>query len=93
MPHWSEAGGILRDGKQTGSTMQCKHCGRHWEYVPGSGVQRGWCQRCAGPLCGNKLCLEHCLPFEAQLEYYEGKRGSRYDSVIQSCLADGAQLL
>ena len=48
--------------------MQCRHCGGHWEVVPGSGRQRGWCMNCSGPLCGAAHCMCHCEPFEKQVE-------------------------
>ena len=54
-------------------TLQCVHCGRHWEVVPGSGRKRGWCLKCNGPTCGAQKCDE-CYPFEKQIEDAE-KRG------------------
>lgn len=40
-------------------TMQCVHCTGHWQYRPGSGTVRGFCQSCAGPTCGPS-CLSKC---------------------------------
>jgi hypothetical protein len=54
-------------------TLQCVHCGKHWVPAPGSGTQRGWCYRCAGPICGGKPCFT-CIPFEAQIEIMEGAK-------------------
>lgn len=60
------------DGKITETpTMQCRHCGKHWTVVPGSGRERGWCMKCAGPVCGAKTCMDTCLPFEKRLDLYE----------------------
>lgn len=54
-------------------SAQCKHCGVHWQVIPGSGRQRGWCTKCVGVLCGSKRCME-CVPQEAQLEIMEGNK-------------------
>lgn len=88
----SEDGGILIDGRQSASTLQCRHCGRHWKVQPGSGTTRGWCQRCSGPLCGQWDCVTECVPQEARLEYAEGTR-TRYDDVIRELVSKGATLL
>ena len=61
-------------GTESYKTIQCKHCGVHWQYVRGSGKQRGYCTKCNGFLCGVKECVEECVPFEAQLELYEGNK-------------------
>jgi len=53
-------------------TLQCVHCGRHWVPRPGSGITRGYCLRCNGPVCGPG-CAE-CVPAEQQLENIEGGR-------------------
>ncbi len=66
-----EAGGILENGQQIGSTMQCCHCGRHWEYVPGSGAVRSFCTRCHAVTCGNQKCVTECVPIEQWLEQQE----------------------
>ena len=55
-------------------TLQCVHCGMHWELQPGSGKIRGYCGRCNGPVCGPK-CAE-CVPIERQLEIIEN--GNRW---------------
>mgnify|MGYP001267728505 CR=1 FL=1 len=49
------------------------NCGMHWQVIPGSGRQRGWCMRCMGLTCGSKKCRE-CVPMEAQLEIMEGNK-------------------
>lgn len=51
-------------------TLQCVHCGGHWECRPGSGKTRGFCMNCNGPICGPK-CRE-CIPHEKWLEIQEG---------------------
>ena len=53
-------------------TLQCVHCGCHWQVKPGSGIVRGFCGRCNGPICGEK-CLE-CVPIERGLENMEAGR-------------------
>lgn len=50
-------------------TVQCVHCGGHWIPRPGSGTVRGWCQSCAGPVCGPG-CSD-CVPVEQYLENME----------------------
>lgn len=47
-------------------TLQCVHCGKHWQFKPGSGNISGHCYRCNGPICGPK-CKE-CYPQEQQRE-------------------------
>lgn len=42
-------------------TLQCVHCGLHWEVIPGSGRTRGWCMKCNGPHCGAAVCWV-CVP-------------------------------
>jgi hypothetical protein len=53
-------------------TIQCVHCGQHWVPKPGSGIERGFCMNCNGPICGRK-CAE-CVPQEAQVENLEAGR-------------------
>ena len=53
-------------------TLQCVHCGMHWQVKPGSRNVRGFCGRCNGPICGAK-CLE-CVPIERGLENMEAGR-------------------
>ncbi len=50
-------------------TLQCCHCGKHWQVKPGSGNVRGYCFKCNGPICG-RGCLE-CVPFEKWLDATE----------------------
>ena len=50
-------------------TLQCVHCGQHWEHKPGSGIVRGWCSLCNGPFCG-VACKEH-FPLEKRFDLYE----------------------
>jgi len=69
-------GGILVDGKQVADTLQCVHCNGHFQIVPGSGTDRGFCLRCFGPTCGAKAC-DPCIPFEKKLEKIEGKERLR----------------
>ena len=53
-------------------TVQCVHCGMHWQVRPGSGNVRGFCGKCNGPICGAR-CLE-CVPIERGLENMEAGR-------------------
>ncbi len=58
----------LETGKVvTTATCQCCHCGRHWEYKPGSGRKRGWCRNCHAITCGNTEC-DPCVHFLQKLE-------------------------
>ena len=73
LPKWKGSGGVIEivqpDGPTiTRDTMQCRHCMRHWQVVPGSGRQRGWCLKCNGPLCGAEKCMHECVPFEKKVE-------------------------
>ena len=51
-------------------TVQCRHCGRHWQWIKGSGKRRGYCTRCGGITCGSSKC-DPCVPHEQQLENVE----------------------
>lgn len=53
--------------------LQCVHCGSHFPVKVGSGITRGFCCRCNGPVCGQS-CAE-CAPFEKWLENRELLRG------------------
>lgn len=53
-------------------TLQCVHCGGHFEVRPGSGKVRGFCQRCNGVFCGPG-CAK-CVPTEQLLENIEQGR-------------------
>lgn len=61
-------------GMTEGVTLQCAHCGMHWQAQPGSGRQRGWCFKCAAPSCGKRVCESECVPQEKWLEIWEGSR-------------------
>lgn len=50
-------------------TLQCVHCGRHWQVRPGSGKTRGFCSNCNGPVCGPS-CAK-CVPQEQMLDNIE----------------------
>jgi hypothetical protein len=51
------------------ATLRCVHCSGHWVPKPGSGIERGWCQNCAGPVC-SRACAK-CVPVEVYLESVE----------------------
>ncbi len=61
-------------------TLQCVHCGSHWQVSPGSRKIRGFCSRCNGPVCGPK-CKE-CVPHEQQLENMESKKPIGFRRII-----------
>ena len=63
-------GAIVVDGRHVADTLQCVHCGNHWETKPGSGTERGFCTNCSGPVCGAHACFD-CKPHEAQIELQE----------------------
>lgn len=54
-----------------GETLMCCHCQMHWIVCLGSGKQRGFCFRCAGPTCGKQQCEVQCIPFERAIEIME----------------------
>jgi hypothetical protein len=51
------------------ATAQCVHCGGHFPICPNSGIIRGYCQNCAGPVCGPS-CAD-CVPVEQLLDNLE----------------------
>ncbi len=61
------------DGNEIADTLQCCHCGGHFQVVPGSGNKRGFCTRCHGVTCGREMC-DQCVPAEQQLENMEAGR-------------------
>jgi len=71
---WSKPDGKVEEK----DTTQCVHCGGHWMVDPGSGIQRGYCIKCDGLLCGAKNCVEHCIPLEKMLDVIERKARSDY---------------
>mgnify|MGYP001562720263 CR=1 FL=1 len=87
----TEHGACIVDGRQVSTTLQCPHCGAHFDSWPGSGNRRAYCMRCAAVTCGNPDCDE-CIPLGARLEFSEGRK-TRYDDLIYKCLAAGALLL
>jgi hypothetical protein len=81
----NKRGVILLDGKEVAETLQCVHCGRHWQVVPGSGAKRGWCAHCNGPSCGKPQCMV-CVPAEAKLEFQEALAAEQ-QAVVNRLLA------
>lgn len=59
-------------------TRSCVHCGQHWIYKQGSGIDRGLCTKCDGYTCGKKSC-DPCYPIEARIEDMEkpSKKGHK----------------
>lgn len=72
----NKRGAVVVDGNLVGETLQCVHCSYTWAVQVGSGIKRGWCLDCKGPLCGKKNCLEACTPFEARLDLTEAIHNS-----------------
>lgn len=64
------SGAIIIDGMHVADTMTCVHCGHLWIPIKGSGIIRGWCTNCNGPLCGSHDCFE-CKDFRKKLDEYE----------------------
>lgn len=61
------------------ATLQCVHCGGHFPHRPGSGITRGFCMNCNGPVCG-KSCAK-CVPEEQLLENIEKGRPEDFKPV------------
>ena len=75
-PHAAGSVTVTEDGAVTfeGETLRCTHCQAQWILRPGSGIERGWCFRCQGPLCGKDACAARCRHWERELEEIEGQR-------------------
>ena len=70
--------------RQTAGTLQCVHCGKHWVPVKHSGRIRGFCRdKCFGPICGKRECMEKCVPYEKRLDIQDGL--VKADSVSVAC--------
>ena len=54
-------------------TLMCAHCQMHWMVRPGSGINRGFCVRCAAPTCGKQRCFDRCDPWEKRVERMEAR--------------------
>lgn len=62
-------------------TAKCCHCGRVWQWVPGSGRKRGFCMRCGAMTCGNHAC-DTCIPEEQQLANLESGKPADHRPII-----------
>lgn len=51
-------------------TLQCCHCGGHFEVIKGSGRLRGFCPRHNAVTCGRSACMV-CIDREERLENLE----------------------
>ena len=60
-------------------TITCCHCGRVWQWIPGSGRNRGFCLKCNAFFCGPQC--QACVPQEQQLENLEAGRPVDYRPV------------
>ncbi len=61
-------------------TLQCVHCGGHFQPRPGSGIERGFCMNCNGPVCGRSC--EKCVPVEQYLWNMEHNQPDDFRPVI-----------
>jgi hypothetical protein len=64
-------GYIIIDGQERAQTLKCRHCGGHWIVLKGSGIRRGWCIKCNGPLCGKEKCMKYHVPHAIGVEAEE----------------------
>jgi len=55
-------------------SFSCAHCNRIVIVEPGSGRERGICQRCRKLVCGRKACMDRCDPIEAKIERMEQRQ-------------------
>lgn len=72
-------------------TLQCVHCGGHWDHKPGSGITRGWCKLCNGPFCGVK-CQEH-FAMEKRFDLYEAGRLKNLLDPVEAILPKHKKLI
>lgn len=70
-----------------GQTLSCVHCQHTWELKRGSGKLRGYCQNCAGYVCGPG-CLE-CVPVERRVENVEAGRPELTPAPVKVLVPDG----
>lgn len=61
---------VLVGDREVAHLLRCCHCSSHFPDVRIPGKERGWCTRCAGPVCPNPACDE-CVPFFRWLESVE----------------------
>ena len=59
--------------KIEGEHRQCVHCQYTWEYKPGSGTVRGWCNSCYGFVCAREECLKQQFDLVRQYQLETGK--------------------
>jgi hypothetical protein len=57
--------------KIEGETHQCIHCQFTWQYKPGSGIERGYCLRHNGFLCGRPECAAMQKRLMAEIPNYQ----------------------
>lgn len=67
------------------ATVQCVHCGGHYVPRPGSGIVRGFCFRCNGPICGPGC--KDCVPVDQLLENIEQGRPDDFRPVVSKPFA------
>ncbi len=65
-------GSIIIDGRQVADTLQCPHCGGHFQIIRAGRKQVNWpyCKNCGSLTCGLPKCHE-CVPIEEKLDLYE----------------------
>jgi hypothetical protein len=66
-------------------TLQCCHCGGHWEVIVGSGRLRGFCTKHLDYTCGRPECMV-CLDKEQRLENLEAGRPELWVPTAESII-------
>ena len=62
-------GAIVVDGIEVASTFQCPHCGGHEYWLRDDVID--WCPNCSKRVCKKQACIQHCIPWERQMERIE----------------------
>jgi hypothetical protein len=81
-PHGAVTRGDVKGKEISVDTIQCCHCGGHFEIVKGSGKRRGFCLGCQSMTCGSSECDPH-IPFEAKLDHAAGIRTSFTTAILE----------
>lgn len=86
-----DAGYVFITNRETGktvenSTLQCGHCGKHWQVVKGSGRKRGFCTICMKPTCGPNCLVgtKACVPQEQLVSNIEQGRPFDFRPIVVS---------
>jgi hypothetical protein len=68
-------GVIVNGSKIISYTIQCNHCGMHWDESM-THVHGGICNECDGHYCNKEWCRHECVPIEVRLRIEEGSKHS-----------------